>query len=425
MTSGRAGRPTLPRTVSFWAVAVSLGLLLFAASTPSPMYVLYQQRWGFSPIVLTVVFAVYVLCLLLALVCTGTLCDHIGRRPVLFAALLLQAAAMVVFAEAGGVGTLIVARVVQGLATGLATGAMSASLIDLQPSSRPRLGAQVASIAPSLGLGAGALGSGLLVEHGPYPTQLIYWLLAALFVLAAATALFMPETAEPDGRWLPALRPRVVVPGSARSLFVAIAPSLFAFWSLSGLYLSLGASVTGTLLHSGSHLTAGLVITVLACAGALTSSLTSNWPAGRALLSGSVALIAGVVLILDAVHTGSELLFFLGTAIAGFGFGPAFSGAFKVLTAASPAAERSGVVAAIYVVSYLGMSLPALAAGAVVRSVGLVTTATAYGLGIIVLAVIASAAYLGASRRREPAPAAVPAAPPCPGTVALHASAHQ
>jgi MFS family permease len=326
----------------------------------------------------------------------------------------------VVFAEARGVGWLVAARIIQGVATGAATAATSAALIDLQPANRARLGALAASVSPSIGLAAGALGSGLLVQYAPAPTQLIYWLLAALFVVCIAGVALLPATGHPDGRWLPALRPRLTVPAVSRSLFLAMAPCLFAFWALSGLYLSLRPSITSSVLHSRSHLVGGLLITALAGAGALTSVLTGSWPATRALLVGTGGLVVGVVMVLVALEFVSLPLLFVGTLCAGIGFGPAFSGAFKALTATAPADQRSGLVAAIYVVCYLGLSLPAIAAGIAARHVGLTVTATVYGVGIVVLAGIAVAAYLRHERRplhevRTPCS--------CPGTAAVHPSA--
>ena len=141
-------------------------------------------------------FAVYALGLLGALVVTGSLSDHLGRRPTLLFALSLEIAGMLLFAEARSVLWLFAARILQGIATGIAMAAISAALIDLQPPSKPRLGALLAAAAPMGGLAAGALGSGLLVEFAPDPTRLVYWLLLAAFALAALLACAMPETVE-------------------------------------------------------------------------------------------------------------------------------------------------------------------------------------------------------------------------------------
>src|SRR5919204_5933599 len=168
---------TFPRTIAFWLLALTLGLLLFASSAPSPLYVVYQQQWGFSAITLTSVFAVYALALLGSLVIAGSVSDHVGRRPTLLTALAIEMVGMLAFAGAQGVAWLFAARILQGVATGIAMGAISAALLDLQPAKRPRLGALVGVAAPMTGLAAGALAAGVLVEYGPDPMRLVFWLL--------------------------------------------------------------------------------------------------------------------------------------------------------------------------------------------------------------------------------------------------------
>src|SRR3954467_4588143 len=228
----RMSTPRLSRPVAFWLLAATLGVLLLASSAPSPMYVVYQAQWHFSAITLTSVFAIYVVALLGSLVFAGSLSDRVGRRPVLIASLLVELVAMVLFGVADDVGALFAARIVQGLATGVATGALSAALIDLQPAHRPHLGALLSAAAPPLGLAAGALGSGLLVQYGPDPLRLVYWLLVGVFALAIAGVLAMPETVERHrGGWASALRPRIGVPPEVRGTFAAVAPVLVATWA--------------------------------------------------------------------------------------------------------------------------------------------------------------------------------------------------
>jgi MFS family permease len=143
-----AGRMRQPW--AFWVLAAALMTVMFGSAAPSPLYPVYQRLWGFSAAMLTVVFAVYVGALLLSLLTVGRLSDHVGRRPVIAAALLALVAAMFVFATADGVAALLVARVLQGLATGTAMGTLSAALVDLQPTRRA--GALVTSAAPFAGL---------------------------------------------------------------------------------------------------------------------------------------------------------------------------------------------------------------------------------------------------------------------------------
>src|SRR5438876_8634119 len=263
----------LSRAPSFWLLATLLAFLLFAASSPSPLYVVYEAKWHFSSITLTAIFAVYALALLAALLTTGRLSDHLGRRPVLMLALVVQIAGMVAFIAAQGVGMLYAARILQGLGTGIATGAIVAWLLDLQPPDNPRLGSLVGSIAPIAGLAAGALGSGLLVQYGPGPLHLVFWLLTAVYVLALAAMLVIPDLGERTPGWLQSMRPQIGVPPAARSLFTASAPSLIATWTLGGLYLSLGPSLALSLLKSDSYLAGAGVIVALMGAVAVASAL--------------------------------------------------------------------------------------------------------------------------------------------------------
>jgi MFS family permease len=379
----------LGRRSSFWLLVLTLALLLFASSAPSPLYIVYQAKWGFSAITLTGVFAVYALGLLGALVVAGSVSDHLGRRPTLLLALLIEIVGMLLFAEARSVLWLFAARILQGIATGIATAAISAALIDLQPATRPRLGALLAAAAPMGGLAAGALVSGLLVEYAPNPTRLVYWLLAGAFALAALLASAIPETVARRRSWIASLRPRVAVPASLRSAFLATIPCLTATWALGGLILSLGPSLIAKVLHDSSHVAGALPIFIMAGISSIASVWLRDTHARAAARGGLVALIVGIALALLALGDGSTALFLVATAVAGLGFGPAFAGAFRAVSNRAPVDQRAALVSSIYVVSYLAYSLPALAAGVAVTQAGLHETTNVYGVALIVLAVVA------------------------------------
>jgi MFS family permease len=408
-------RRELGRTPAFWLLVATLALLLFASSAPSPLYIVYQHKWGFSAIILTAVFAVYALGLLGALIVTGSLSDHLGRRPTLLLALAIEIVGMLLFAEAQSVIWLFVARILQGVATGIATAAISAALIDLQPEHKPRLGALLAAAAPMGGLAAGALGSGLLVEYGPAPTRLVYWLLLAGFALAALLALAVPETVVRRPTWRQSLRPQVAVPASLRADFFATVPCLTATWALGGLILSLGPSLTAKVLHDSSHVAGGLSIFIMAGVSSAMSLVLRDTHARVAARGGLSALIVGVTLALIALNDGSTALFLLATGVAGLGFGPAFAGAFRAVTNRAPADQRAALVASVYVASYLAYSLPALAAGIAVTRYGLADTANVYGAALIALALLALAL---SHRLQDPQAPSSRQVEPLPGVVA-------
>lgn len=387
----RSSGATLSRTAAFWSLAAILALLLFASSAPSPLYIVYQAEFGFSAITLTSVFAVYALGLLTSLVVAGSVSDHVGRRPTLLIALAIEIVGMLLFAEAQSVVWLFAARALQGIATGIAMGAISAALLDLQPAEKPRLGALLGVAAPLGGLATGALAAGLLVQYGPDPTRLIFWLLFGIFVVATLVAASVPETVPRNGPWLHSLRPSIAVPGPLRVAFVATIPCLMASWALGGLVLSLGPSLTAGELGNTSHVAGGLPIFIMAGVSSLASVWLRDTHARSTARGGLAALISGVALTLVGLNAGSLALFLVGAAIAGLGFGPAFAGAFRALSNRAPVDQRAGLVSAILVASYLAFSLPAVAAGVAVTQFGLHDTTNVYGALLIIVAAIALA----------------------------------
>ena len=193
-TAANLRRQRLSHPAAFVAVAAMLVLFTAASSAPSPLYVVYQADWGFSATALTEVFAVYVVGLLGSLLVLGALSDHIGRRPVLLAAIGLEAVALLLFLLAGDVLTLSLARLVQGIATGAALTTLGAALADLNPAHAPGRAGVVNGAAPLAGLALGSLGCGALVEYAPSPTHLVFVVLLAGLAAAGVAAALLPET---------------------------------------------------------------------------------------------------------------------------------------------------------------------------------------------------------------------------------------
>lgn len=370
---------------SLWFLAITLLSFLAASTAPTPLYRLYQDQLHFSAAMLTLIFAVYALSLLAALLTVGSLSDHLGRKPVIFTAVLLNALAMLLFIYADSVSWLISARVLQGFATGMATAVLSATLLDTDRQQGPLIN----SVAPLLGMALGGLGCGLLAEFAPAPLQLTYWLLLALFVLQGVYVWRLPESVSRQGGALASLRPTLHVPVQARSTLWRVLPLNTATWALGGFYASLAPSLVRTATGSTSNLIGGATVAALTVTGALMIFTMRNRPAAQALRLGASLLPVGLILILFGVHGASLSLFFFGTLVAGCGFGSGFLGAVRSLVPLALPHERAGLMSAYYVLSYLAFCLPALLAGHLARSFGLLTTTDGYGVVLIVLAMAA------------------------------------
>ena len=272
LSGSRAGLHGTPALILLASLIVSL---LAASSAPTPLYDIYQQQWGFSPITTTVVFGVYALAVLASLLTLGRLSDYAGRRPVLLAALAVQVISMAVFATADGVGDLLIARVIQGLATGAALGAIGAGLLDID---RER-GTLANAMSPGLGTGSGALLSALFVRYLPAPTHLIYLALIGVIAVQAVGVALLRETVTASRVPAAALVPEVRLPRSVRGPVLAAAPVLFAVWALAGLYAALGPAIVRTLTGSANVVLGGGSLTLLTVTAVISVYLLRNTPA--------------------------------------------------------------------------------------------------------------------------------------------------
>lgn len=380
---GVAAEPSASR-FGLWVVTAVLGLFLFAAAAPTPLYGIYASRWSFTPVMLTVIFAVYAVALLATLLVTGSISDAIGRRPVILAALAVQSLSMLAFLVADGLGWLVVARIGQGVATGLATAAVAAALIDHQPSTRPGLGPLLNAVTPMIGLALGALVAGALAQYAPDPLRLVYVVMLGGFVLLAAAMLRVSETV--IQRRPVDLRPRVGVEPGARATFWVTLPCIVACWALGGLYLSLGPSLIAQLENTDDYLLGGATAFAFCAAGAAAGVLVRGWTPHRAMRTGCVLLVTGLAITVTAIVAGNGIALLAGSIVAGAGFGAGFLGAFRALAAATRPARRSELIAALYLAAYLAFSIPAVVAGVLTTQIGLHATSIGYAVVVAALA---------------------------------------
>lgn len=389
------GLRRLGSSQALWLKGLVLVTFLAASSVPSPLYAVYRASWGFSPVMLTVVFASYALAMLFALTVFGALSDYRGRREVVLIALVLEIVSVVLFWRADSVEWLLAARIIQGAATGIATSALGAGLVDLH---RER-GSLINSVAPMVGLGVGGLGASILVQFAPAPTQLVFELLLAAFVLQLIAAFFLPETAQRRPGALRSLRPSMNIPHQARAVMLRVLPVNTAQWALGGFYFSLGPTLAAGVIGNSAPLVGGVLIAALSFSSAAAIVLARSVTPRTATAAGAAGLAAGVLLTLIGIEWASSHAAVAGTLIAGAGFGAAFSGSLRSLVPLALPHQRAGLMAGFFVASYLAFSVPPIVAGLFVTSFGLQATAVGYGLAAAGLALIA----LVANRARRPA----------------------
>jgi predicted MFS family arabinose efflux permease len=387
----------LPKRVAF-SVQISIVIALFAGSAaPTPLYSVYQEKWGFSPITTTVVFATYSISVLVALVTFGPLSDHVGRRPVLIPALVVLAGAELIFAFANGVPTLITARVVQGLATGVAASPVGAGMIDLYREKGVLANTGTGPIGAALGF----MGSGLLVQYLPLPTKLIYLVLCVVFLLQALGIYLSNETCPGRPGALASLRPQFGLPKYVRTPFLLAAPALITAYALSGLYGALGPSLVHKLTNNPSHVLGALSAAAFSGCGGVAVLLIRSMTARAMMFVSASMLILGLTGLLVSISHTSTPGFFLSSAVIGIGFGLGYQAGIRTVMVVVSARERAGVLSLLLVVSYIAMGVPTVVAGIRVVHAGVFEAATEFGIFAIVLSSLALLGVFVGHRKAE------------------------
>lgn len=324
-----------------------------------------------------------------ALLAFGRLSDQVGRKRVLVAALGAATASTVIFVLANGVATLLVARLLSGLAAGLTMGTATAALAELEPHRDPRRAALFASAVSTGAFGLGALVAGVFADYLARPTQLVFLVYLACLAVAVVALLLTPETVvERQPLVLHVQRPSV--PAGIRPPFLSAAAAAFTVFALVGLFIALVPSFLGEELGRPSHALAGAVVFLLFAGATATQLLLHRITSRRALLAGFPWLALGLGLLMLGLAVGRLAVFVAGTVSTAVGVGLVMMGALATVNRIAPPEHRGEVVSAFFVACYVGLAVPALGVGIASQRVGFF--AATLGCAVLLAVVLAGAA---------------------------------
>ena len=342
------------RKAALWIVAGELAVVMGGSTLLTPLYLLYRHHFGFSETTLTLIYSVYVLGNLLALFIFGRLSDQIGRRLTTWPVLVIAAISTLIFLFATRTGSLFAARLINGVATGLAAGTATAWIAELH---RDKIkAAAIASAANLIGIALGPLLSGLLAAFAPWPLRLSYIVYMAILILVAVAISQAPETVEhPIRNWEGlSLRPRVGVPREIRGPFVSPAVTAFGIFALGGFYCALVPGLLARSLNLKSPAAGGTIVFGVFIAAALTAAITRKMKSQTSMLLGLAVLLPSVGLLLAAEALRSLPLVILATLLAGISVGFGYCGSLEVINAIAPENQRSEVVSSYLIAVYSG-----------------------------------------------------------------------
>lgn len=392
--------PTRPRSpwrlrhgTGFWVVAAAFLAVMAFSTIPTPLYALYQQRDGFPTWVITVVFAAYAVGVIASLFLIGHLSDWAGRRRMVLVAILIEIVAAALFLVWNDVSGLLVARLISGVGVGALTASATAHLGELRsfarPEEGPRLAGTVSTVVNTGGLALGPLIGGLFAQFLPAPLLLPYAVFLVVLAVAALAVALVPETVERAEERPPYRPQRISLPASSRGAFTAAAIAAFAGFAVFGLFTSLAPSVLAGTFHVASHLVAGAVPFSVFAASALSQIVFAALPARAQLVLAVILVALGLAGLAVGVLGASLPLFVVAGVFAGAGVGLLFRASILVAGSLAAPERRGEVLAAIFLIAYIGLALPVLLVGVALMLWPLVPVLVGFVVIVAVLSIVA------------------------------------
>lgn len=341
--------------------------------------------------------------MLAALIGLGALSDHVGRRPTIIAGQALLLLSVAIFIHPADVTWLFVARLLQGVGAGLVTGAAGAALVELHPQRSAQKASLVNGTVTAGGIALGAAVSGALAQYLPEPDVTPYVVLG--LIMLSSTVWYVVQVPETVARGSSAGRFRIQrpqIPAQIRPQFAIAATCVTASWSVAGLFLGLGGTLTHSLAPHAGRLAAGITLLLVQGIGGVTQLL---WNLSRraddmvlAARVGTLCLILGLGVTCAGFLTHGAVVYFIGAVVTGVGFGLSFMAGLRVVMRAAPPQRRNEVTAAFFTVAYLAISVPAVLAGLALTHFGASATFVVFS---IIVSLLALGVLTATKRRRE------------------------
>lgn len=370
------------------AAGIEVAIIILISTIPTPLYRLYQEQFRFSAATLTLIFSVYVVGALLAMLFLGHLADQIGRRPVMMAAVVVSAISAVAFIFVRNTIWLYPPRFISGIAVALAGGASTAWIAGHDPTDDPARATRVALTYQNVGLALGALYPALLAQWAPveWRLRLPYYVFLVLCVPAAILVARTPREIEhPKPLREASFKPSIGLPEGSGLRFAGAAIGAFAVYAVTGFFTALIPNLLSESMHVQSVAAAGAVVALFNLANVAILPWRPAIEPRRGIIISLVALIVGVVALVAAQALGSLTLLIVSTIVGGMASGLGYRATLQEVNDLSSSENRAKVVSLYMIMLYLGLSIPVLGVGFLVSYAGSFMANATFGLVVIAL----------------------------------------
>lgn len=376
-----------------WSIvaAGTVTAVLVLSNSATPLYAHWQAEWGFGSGMLTVIFGIYIVGLIAALVVGGRMADRFGRKAVLVPGLASAVLASLLFVGAQNVMWILAARLLAGIAVGAAVTAGMAATVDLAPEHRKRTGSLIASISMVFGAGLGPLLAGGVASSGSgSPQYLVFGIVLAIELVALIVVFLLPlKRPARAGAGLRLSWPSVPSENrrEVRWGIGAFAPGITA----TSFVLALGPTVLHRVGVSNPFVAGAVACAMFLVASAVQFVLARVTTRAHLLLSSITTIAAMVVLVLAVTGVQAVALVVIAALLAGAAQGLGQLAGLSLIATHVPSDKRAESNAVLTIGGYVPAGILSVLVGYASDAVGLSLAVSIFGAVLIAAALTALA----------------------------------
>lgn len=373
--------------LGFVGAVYAFMIVMMGTTLPTPLYPLYSNVFQLSPLMITVIYAVYAVGVIGGLLVFGQLSDRIGRRYVLIPGIILSIISAIVFLFASNVGLLLLGRVVSGLSAGLFTSTATTTIVNLAPDDKKNQASTIASSVNMLGLGFGPLLCGVLAQYLPYALHLVFIVDIVLLIPAFIGIWLMPEPIK-DKQSFRIKVQKLSVPSNIRGTFIYAVIPVFVGFSMLGLFTAISPNFLGDILDIHNRAIIGLTVFLVFCASTVGQLLFKQKSDYNVLMLGSATLIVGVILVGISLLLSSYVLLLIGAIVSGLGQAFSFRAGLSTINSVSPQYKQAEITSTFFTIAYIAISIPVVGVGLLQLGLSIQGAGIVFSIIVVLLAII-------------------------------------
>ena len=373
--------------LGFVGAVYAFMIVMMGTTLPTPLYPLYSNVFQLTPLMITVIYAVYAVGVIGGLLVFGQLSDRIGRRYVLIPGIILSIISAIVFLFASNVGLLLLGRVVSGLSAGLFTSTATTTIVNLAPDEKKNQASTIASSVNMLGLGFGPLLCGVLAQYLPYALHLVFIVDIVLLIPAFIGIWLMPEPIK-DKQSFRIKVQKLSVPSNIRGTFIYAVIPVFVGFSMLGLFTAISPNFLGEILNIQNKAIIGLTVFLVFCASTVGQLLFKQKSDYSVLMLGSATLILGVILVGISLLLSSYVLLLIGAIVSGLGQAFSFRAGLSTVNSVSPQDKQAEITSTFFTIAYIAISIPVVGVGLLQLGLSIQGAGLTFSIIVVLLAII-------------------------------------